>query len=510
MGDSRFVVAGGAIAGLATALILARAGAEVTLVERDVIPDVDDPEAAFALERQGVPQSHFLHAFLARMVKVMRERLPDVLDDLVAAGATIERPPMSREAADDDLCLLLARRTTVEWVLRRRVAAEAGVRMIGGRTVAGITGAGRQVTGAVLDDGTELAGSVVACTGRRSDIGSWLAPLGVTIEEQQVQSELVYITRWYRAPEFNSGSGGLLRDLGYLSYLVVPADGDTLAVAVGLPPDDRELRTLLLDDRGFDRVARMLPGLGEEMARCEAVPIRSSQPMAGLVNRLRRFVDASGSPLVTGFHAVGDAHTCTNPAYGRGCSLALVQAALLADAFAAHRDDPVAVARAYEQASAVEVEPWYHSSVLMDAARSAARERLRGSSSSGASGSAGVSSSGGPSSVGPSSVGPPSAGSAAASEPGSRQPDVLAVLQAVASGAVTDPVLLGGFARLLHLLVTPAQLFSDAEFTGRLIELAAHPPAPAESGRAPTRDEMLAASGAPLLDLRDAGHRPVL
>ena len=37
---------------------------------------------------------------------------------------------------------------------------------------------------------------------------------------------------------------------------------------------------------------------------------------------------------VLGLHAVGDSHTCTNPLYGRGCSLALVQALRLADAFA--------------------------------------------------------------------------------------------------------------------------------------------------------------------------------
>ena len=69
-----------------------------------------------------------------------------------------------------------------------------------------------------------------------------------------------------------------------------------------------------------------------------------------------------------GFHAVGDAHTCTNPLYGRGCSLAMVQATLLADALTEHHGDLGAVAAAYEAACRREVEPWYDISVAMDKA----------------------------------------------------------------------------------------------------------------------------------------------
>jgi hypothetical protein len=102
--------------------------------------------------------------------------------------------------------------------------------------------------------------------------------------------------------------------------------------------------------------------------------------MAKLLNRLRSFTEAD-RPLVLGFHAVGDAHTCTNPLYGRGCSLAMVQADLLAEAVGAH-DDLVARALAYETASAREVEPWYHASVMQDRQNrlwvERERRRLRG------------------------------------------------------------------------------------------------------------------------------------
>ena len=68
--------------------------------------------------------------------------------------------------------------------------------------------------------------------------------------------------------------------------------------------------------------------------------------MAGLRNRYRPLVDAHGRPLVHGFVAVGDAAVCTNPLYGRGCSLAFVHAFGLADcARATHGDDLDALAR---------------------------------------------------------------------------------------------------------------------------------------------------------------------
>jgi flavin-dependent dehydrogenase len=181
--------------------------------------------------------------------------------------------------------------------------------------------------------------------------------------------------------------------------------------------------------------------------------------MAGLVNRLRRFTAPSGEPLVTGFHAVGDAHTCTNPAYGRGCSLALVGAGLLAEAAAAHPDDPAARARAYEAGCAREIEPWFHSSVMMDQARLSLRSGQR-------------------------------------ETPAAGQPDILGVLVAAGAGLIHDPVVIAGFARLLHLLVTPAQLFSDAEFTTRLMQLMSDPP-PLPAGReGPTRDQLLQAASA--------------
>jgi flavin-dependent dehydrogenase len=158
--------------------------------------------------------------------------------------------------------------------------------------------------------------------------------------------------------------------------------------------------------------------------------------MGGLVNRLRRFTDAGGRPLVTGFHATGDAHTCTNPIYGRGCSLALVQAVALADAVAAHPTDALARAEAYEAACREQTEPWYHLSVQTDRSRQARARRDR---------------------VGESA-------------PDDRSANAIDRLFELGSD---DPVVGRAILKAVNVLATPQQLMSDPAIVARVMELAA-------------------------------------
>ena len=78
------------------------------------------------------------------------------------------------------------------------------------------------------------------------------------------------------------------------------------------------------------RPAGSCPGPTSSSGTVRSNRSAASGRWAGCSTGCARFVDDDGRPLVLGFHAVGDAHTCTNPLYGRGCSLALVQALLLA------------------------------------------------------------------------------------------------------------------------------------------------------------------------------------
>src|SRR4051794_6125125 len=205
------VVVGGGVGGLTAALALGRAGHQVTVLERDPLPADADPEEAFVSERRGAPQVHQTHGFLARIVVELREHLPDVLDALLAAGGHT----MSSTAGlgeprpgDEDLAVLIVRRTTFEWVLRRAALAEPGVTIRTDVEVEGVTAA-RPVAedGAPSVTGVRLAGGevveadvVVAAMGRRSPVPAWLAEHGVEIAESIHPSGLMYLTRWYRLP----------------------------------------------------------------------------------------------------------------------------------------------------------------------------------------------------------------------------------------------------------------------------------------------------------------------
>jgi hypothetical protein len=100
--------------------------------------------------------------------------------------------------------------------------------------------------------------------------------------------------------------------------------------------------------------------------------------MAGLLNRWRDYAP-DGMPVATGLVPVGDAVLCTNPLYGRGCSVAFWGAHLMANAVAAHPGDPVEIMRAYDTALREEIVPWYRAGVEQDAeARRVAAALLAG------------------------------------------------------------------------------------------------------------------------------------
>jgi hypothetical protein len=83
-----------------------------------------------------------------------------------------------------------------------------------------------------------------------------------------------------------------------------------------------------------------------------------------------------GRPAALGAVALGDAHTCTNPLYGRGCALAIVHAEVLVDALAVHRPIDEAFHLAFEAATATEIEPWYRAAVNQDRMQRAEAARL--------------------------------------------------------------------------------------------------------------------------------------
>ncbi len=382
------------MAGLGTALCASRSGHEVTLVERDDTPLPQDPHGAFEWDRRGAPQVRHSHAFLARLRNLLRDRHPDVLAALFAAGATemdfIDMLPegmdRTRLPGDEDLVAIACRRTTFEWVLRRTVLADDAVTLRHGTAVTGVRvtdgdGPVPRVDGVVLDDagGSDGGGTdghtvldadvVVVAGGRRADVPGMLAPHGIDVPERVEDTGIIYLSRFFTlldGAEYPAQLGPIGGDLGYLKYGVFQGDNRTFSVTLAVATDDGELRRLILDPDGFLQVAGALPATAAYVEPDRARAITGVEVMGGLINRHRSFLDDDGAPLVLGLHAVGDAHTATNPLYGRGCSLALVQAQLLCDAIDEFSDDHDGRARAFEAATEAEIVPWYRAAVTQD------------------------------------------------------------------------------------------------------------------------------------------------
>ncbi|MEP7203457.1 MAG: NAD(P)-binding protein [Ilumatobacteraceae bacterium] len=389
-------VVGGGVAGLGASLALARKGHSVTVFERDDTPMPHSADEAFDWDRRGAPQVRHSHAFLARLVRVLKSDYPDVYQKLLDEGATEMRfgddlPPtmvdFEREPADDELSMLACRRTTFEWVLRRAALAEGRVEFRTGVAVAGLLGDSTEgaphITGVRLaDDSMAFSDLVVVAAGRRSSLPEWLQEIGCApIEEAVDDTGIVYFSRFYRLLDgaaYPPRTGPIGGDLGYLKYGVFVGDNRTFSVTLATPTDDDELRKRLTDPAVFDSCARQLVATAPWLDG-RAVPITESvHAMAGLINRWRTFV-VDGHVVATGFAPIGDAVLCTNPLYGRGCSTAFWGAHLMVEAIDANQGNPAQMLLDYDAALRAEIYPWYRASVEQDAeARRVASALLAG------------------------------------------------------------------------------------------------------------------------------------
>ena len=165
--NQSIAVVGAGICGLFTGLSLARKGFNVTLFERDVPPPQGNAEDAFfSWQRRGAAQFRHPHAFLGLMCSVLGENYPDLLEELLAAGArklTFEdmvpdhlADQYQPEPGDEKLWMLLCRRATIETVLRHYVEREPNL------TIQNQT----YVTDVIVEETqSEHGGSVINVTG---------------------------------------------------------------------------------------------------------------------------------------------------------------------------------------------------------------------------------------------------------------------------------------------------------------------------------------------------------
>jgi 2-polyprenyl-6-methoxyphenol hydroxylase-like FAD-dependent oxidoreductase len=360
----RVVVAGGGVAGLTAALAVARAGHTAAVLERDAVAAQPSPEDAFAVERAGIP--HYLqpHAFLPRGRRELARLAPDVLDALMEVGAEAqdlaEQLHGPREPGDDDLVYLWVRRPVIEWALRRAAAAEPGVELRPGVTVAGLLADDGAATGVVTADGEEVRGDVVV-----DALGRYRCPPGwPRAAAAPIDSGGIYYCRYFRladgaehhpAPLLNPRG-----DLGYMGFNTFRGDNRTFAIILLAPAADRELR-VLRDPRAWMAACAAIRPLDAMTAAGRAEPITGVMPMGGLMN-----VDRTGDPGVRRVVAVGDALCHTDPAFAYGLSLSLVHAAALAEAAEAAPDD---VGERHQAAVAPEARERYELVCATDHAR---------------------------------------------------------------------------------------------------------------------------------------------
>jgi 2-polyprenyl-6-methoxyphenol hydroxylase-like FAD-dependent oxidoreductase len=270
------------------------------------------------------------------------------------------------------------RRSTFELVLRRRTLQRPGVRLTRGATVRGLLVAPddpRRIVGVRLADGTERrADIVVDAAGRRSALSSWLAEAGLPEPRTETENcRIVYYTRHYKLLAAQPpgplnrgfGAGGLWDSYTAVLFL---GDNRTFSISLGVLPEDTALKDMRHPD-AFTAAVRATPMLAGWVAPGNSEPISGVHAMGSLDNMLR--LPSGQERPVTGLFAVGDAVCTTNPSYGRGVSLALAHAFLLADLLAAHPGIDDAQASEYLHRTELLMRPWLEEAKANDRGRAA-------------------------------------------------------------------------------------------------------------------------------------------
>jgi 2-polyprenyl-6-methoxyphenol hydroxylase-like FAD-dependent oxidoreductase len=358
VGRVRVGIIGAGPTGLFLGAALQRRGHSVTIVDRDGGPEPDG-----SWPRKGVMQFHHAHAFRGPVAGALHRELPEAYTRWLELGAEPVTAPGS-----DVLAGIRSQRSTFEKALREVVAAEPGLTLLRGH-VRGV----RQVDGVAIGldvDGTAIPAELVLDASGRS------SPVTRDLGEREGfggDCGLAYVDRLYRLrPGAEPGplAGPIAWQGDFDGYLVLvfPHEQGVFSTVIMRNGHDAELK-LLRHDAAYDAACAAIPGLAAWTDPARAEPLGSVFPGGSLLNHYRGQRRVDGRPLLSGLVVVGDAVGTTTPNYGRGVTLALMQAERLLADVDAYGADLVAVRDSFDVWCGDVIAAWVRDHVDMDTSR---------------------------------------------------------------------------------------------------------------------------------------------
>lgn len=336
---SHAIVIGASITGLLASRILLEHFDNVTLIERDQLPE--KPEL-----RRGVPQMRHGHALQTQGQRILEQMFPGIEEELVAGGA----PKINWSSEfyflslwgwvcnfSSDSITAICSRTFLEWSVRKRLNSYSNLKFLTETQVKGLmtNENNSKITGVkissqnLLEEQQLKANLVVDASGRNSLLPKWLEKIGYQQPPQTVVNSFgAYGTCWFEIPEDfqanwkamfitpkapNDKRGGFL----------YPVEGNRwIATAIGVakdyPPTDRD---------GFMEFLRGLrsPLIYEAIKDARPVsPVYGYRRMENSWYHYERL-----SILPDGVVAIGDAVCALNPFYGQGMTVSALSALVL-------------------------------------------------------------------------------------------------------------------------------------------------------------------------------------